>query len=79
LCRPKTPDFAAGRTKTKDEQEEQGVTSRERKEEEEKEERPLPPPPPSRLKQAGTNDQAALVRIFRMIKPQQGLTFPYRF
>jgi hypothetical protein len=65
--------------KTKDEREEQGVTSRERKEEEEKEERPLLLPPPSRLKQASTHAQAALVRIFRMIKPQQGLTFPYRF
>jgi hypothetical protein len=71
--------LAAGRTKTKDEREEQGVTSRERKEEEEKEERLLPPAPPSRLKQAGTNTQASSMRIFRMIKPQQGLTFPYRF
>jgi hypothetical protein len=56
--------LAAGRTKTKDEREEQGVTSRERKEEEEKEERPLPPAPPSQLKQAGTNAQASLMRIF---------------
>jgi hypothetical protein len=71
--------LAAGRTKTKDEREEQGVTSRERKEEEEKEKRLIPLPSPSWLKQAGTNAQAALVRIFRMIKPQQGLTFPYRF
>jgi hypothetical protein len=71
--------LAAGRTKTKDEREEQGVTSRERKEEEEKEERPLPPPLPSRLKQAGTNAQVAPMRIFRMIKPQQGLTFSYMF
>jgi hypothetical protein len=55
------------------------VTSRKRKEEEEKEERPLPPPPPNRLKQAATNAQAAPMRIFKMIKPQQGLTFLYRF
>jgi hypothetical protein len=71
--------LATGKTKTKDEREEQGVTNRERKEEEEKEERSLPPPPPSRLKQAATNSQVAPVRIFRMIKPQQGLTFPYMF
>jgi hypothetical protein len=51
------------------------VTSREGKEEEEKEERPLSPPPPSGLKQAGTNTQVALVRIFRMIKPNKGYIF----